>query len=545
MNKDPNQNELVKKIEKMEASRNSWKAKNKERYEDIKALKMRLKETQDSRDRWKDDYNKSEKSLNELKQIQEKSEAAISELKKELEDLKKENPQLRSQNSRAHYYPILLILACLRLLLHAAIPFRGLSESLKILNIGYHYSIDKTPSHSTIRRWVNRVGLYQLLKKKEWADDWFYIVDNSVRIENRKLCLILGVRLSKLNQEGYLTFTDLEILELGLIQGKATIGVTALLESAISKTSVPVGICSDQGPDVVPAIRLIISKHSKIKHIPDTIHATSNLLKNILENKTRWEEFCTKVSLTKNKLKQSLHSALCPPQIRGKSRFLNCSVIVDWAIKIIKLLESEACDEEMKIKLGWLIDYKKDVIEFVEMIKVVQLTNELVRRYRITSNTWSIARTLLKEEITSKKGKELVNKIVSFLKKISKLAGKKFLIGSSEILESAFGKLKSLDRECGNSGFTSSILGVGACFSKLDYATISEAMESVSNNDVNKWKIKIIGETQQSKRRKLLKSKKKEDLKVKLNQILEEKNKNGTRLKTKLTRILEREIMVA
>ena len=65
--------------------------------------------------------------------------------------------------------------------------------------------------------------------------------------------------LSKLKKEGYLTFMDLEILEIGLIQGKATTGVTKLLESAISKTGVPVGICSDQGPDVVPAIKLIIS----------------------------------------------------------------------------------------------------------------------------------------------------------------------------------------------------------------------------------------------------------------------------------------------
>lgn len=384
-----------------------------------------------------------------------------------------------------------------------------------------------------------------IAEEKEQADDWFYIVDNSVRIENRKLCLILGVRLSKLTQEGYLTFMDLEIIELGLIQGKATVGVTALLESAISKTGVPVGICSDQGPDVVPAIRLILSKHSKIKHVPDTIHATSNLLKGILVNKTKWEEFSTNVSLTKNKLKQSSHSALCPPQIRGKSRFLNCSVVVDWATKIIKLLESEACDEEMKIKLGWLIDYKKDVEEFSDMLKVVQLTNELVRRYRITSNTWAITRTLLKQEITSKKGKELANKVVSFLKKISKLAGNQFLIGSSEILESAFGKLKSLDRECGNSGFTSSILGVGACFSKLDYTTISEAMESISNENVNKWKIKIIGETQQGKRRRLLKNKKSDDLKIKLSRILEEKNNKNGDLKSKLTRISKEKMMAA
>ena len=129
-----------------------------------------------------------------------------------------------------------------------------------------------------------------------------------------------------------------------------------------------------------------------------------------------------------------------------------------------KLMESEVCDEEMKLKLGWLMDYKKDIEEFVDMIKVVQLTNELVRYNRIKSNTWSMARTILKEEIKTKKGKDLAKDIVSFLKKISKKAGKKFLIGSSEIIESAFGKLKSLDRESRNSGFTSSILRLRILF---------------------------------------------------------------------------------
>lgn len=97
------------------------------------------------------------------------------------------------------------------------------------------------------------------------------------------------------------------------------------------------------------------------------------------------------------------------------------------------------------------------------------------------------------------------------------------LIESIQILESAFGKLKSLDRECGNSGYTSSILGLGACFSKLDFETISEAMKTVSNKHVDEWKMKNVLETLQSKRRKLLKKVKKEDVNLKLTRIIEGK----------------------
>jgi hypothetical protein len=415
------------------------------------------------------------------------------------------------------------MLICLRLLLHAAIPFRGLSEALKILDFGKYYNIKKTPSYSTTKRWVNRLGLYHLVKEKEKADDWCYIIDNSVRIENRKLCLILGVRLSKLKREGYLRFEDVEILELGLIQGKATQGVLQLLESAIEKTGAPLEICSDQGPDIVPAIKQVISKYSTIKYVPDAIHATTNILKKFFEKNTRWDELSKKIGEAKNKLKQSLQSELCPPQIRGKSRFLNCGVVISWAMKIIELMEKGPCDDAVKVKLGWLFEYKNELVEMQEMIKIVGLANELVRFQRITCTTHLIAEELFQDEIMTEKGQEFSEEILEFLRKISNIAGEYFLIGSSEIIESAFGKLKSLDRESGNSGFTSSILGIGACFGKLDYDTVAEAMKSVSDKAVEEWKIKNIGESQQNKRRRLLRNKKLEDLNQKLTRILEEK----------------------
>jgi len=377
------------------------------------------------------------------------------------------------------------------------------------------------PSHTTVRRWTNRVGLFHLIREKDKADDWCYIVDNSVRIENRKLCLVIGLRLSKLKKEGYLAFEDVEILEIGLINGKATQAVQKFLELAITKTGIPLQICSDQGPDVVPAIKLIMSKYSSIKHIPDTIHATSNILKRMLVKNTKWEEFAKKVSEVKNKLKQSKYSALCPPQIRGKSRFLNCGVVIDWALKVISLIENQDIDAEIAIKLGWLLDYKNDIIEIDQMIKMVQLVNELVRFQRITSTTWLTAEMLLKDEVITKKGEKLQKEILEFLKKLSSMAGESYLIGSSEIIESAFGKLKSLDRECGNSGFTSSVLGLGACFGKLDYKVVKQAMESVSDKTVMEWKLEKIGETHQNKRRRLLKSKKTENLNIKLTRILE------------------------
>lgn len=60
--------------------------------------------------------------------------------------------------------------------------------------------LKKTPSHTAIHSWVNQVGYYKLTMPKEIADDWIYLVDNSLRIENRIVVLVLGIRSSTLKK---------------------------------------------------------------------------------------------------------------------------------------------------------------------------------------------------------------------------------------------------------------------------------------------------------------------------------------------------------
>ena len=80
---------MSQKEERLEVSRNEWKAKNKERYEEIKALKMRLKETIENRNKWKNISNEREKALLEKERILSEKDHFLVALSKELEDLKK------------------------------------------------------------------------------------------------------------------------------------------------------------------------------------------------------------------------------------------------------------------------------------------------------------------------------------------------------------------------------------------------------------------------------------------------------------------------
>jgi hypothetical protein len=80
---------MTQKETRLEASRNEWKAKNKARYEEMKALKMRLKETAESRDKWKATAYEKEKALVEKEQNQNQADLDIASLKQELENFKK------------------------------------------------------------------------------------------------------------------------------------------------------------------------------------------------------------------------------------------------------------------------------------------------------------------------------------------------------------------------------------------------------------------------------------------------------------------------
>ena len=77
-------------------------------------------------------------------------------------------------------------------------------------------------------------------------------------------------------------------------------------------------------------------------------------------------------------------------------------------------------------------------------------------------------------------------------------------LGSSEIIESLFGKLKSLEQDQSKGGFTSLVLGAAACVGKVDADIIGAAMRQVSTADVDAWTKEQMGLTVLSKRRKAL-----------------------------------------
>jgi hypothetical protein len=77
------------------------------------------------------------------------------------------------------------------------------------------------------------------------------------------------------------------------------------------------------------------------------------------------------------------------------------------------------------------------------------------------------------------------------------------LFGSSEVIESVFGKMKRLEQDQSKNGFTGLLLGLGALVSTTSNAVIQTALETVSTKQVELWCQKMLGQTVQSKRRQV------------------------------------------
>lgn len=73
--------------------------------------------------------------------------------------------------------------------------------------------VAESPSWSSTRLWLLRVGYDKLARPKEQAEDWVWRGDHGVQMGQEKCLLIVGIRLSTVPAEGKdLTHRDVEPL---------------------------------------------------------------------------------------------------------------------------------------------------------------------------------------------------------------------------------------------------------------------------------------------------------------------------------------------
>ena len=77
------------------------------------------------------------------------------------------------------------------------------------------------------------------------------------------------------------------------------------------------------------------------------------------------------------------------------------------------------------------------------------------------------------------------------------------LVGSSEVIESSFGKQKNLEGNHATGGFTSLLLALGAIIAPATTEVIRKTLETVRTEDIRKWCKEKLGKTIQAKKHEL------------------------------------------
>ena len=160
--------------------------------------------------------------------------------------------------------------------------------------------VGDTPCANTGRLWLLRLGLYELNRAPEPADDWAWIMDHTLQLGSFKCLVIVGVRLSVWRENRRpLQHTDLTLLNLTPMEQATGDRVYDALAQTVPRTGVPRLVLCDGGSELERGMELLQSKHAGVARVYDVKHKMALLLKKELQRDARWAAFVTAATRTK------------------------------------------------------------------------------------------------------------------------------------------------------------------------------------------------------------------------------------------------------
>lgn len=395
----------------------------------------------------------------------------------------------------------------IELVLTARVSFRAASRVLMLIGDG------RVPAPSTIRSWVLRLGLGMLHQDPPRASDWVWLIDHSIQIGTRKCLVILGIRLGEYPWGRGLRHDDMILLDLTPMDSSTAVGVRECLDVVAARSGVPRVIVSDHGADILGGVHLFQVKHPGVGEVYDLKHKAACVLKRLLTANDRWSSFATAAGRTKSLIQQTEMAPLVPNSQRTKARFMNVEPLVRWGMKTLTWLDSAnpqtygMTQERVEKTLGWLRDYRTDLVGWSQTIGTIAAVTNEVRDWGLDAGVEDDLEEVL--PLCEGMAGEVRAELIEFVAKQAKQAkpGER-LPTSTEVLESCFGKLKSLEQDQSKGGFSGLVLSLGALSVGRTPEEIGPVLERTGWKAVVGWCKEKLGTTFQMLRRRIYAPKK-------------------------------------
>lgn len=377
--------------------------------------------------------------------------------------------------------------------------FRAIGKTIILLNIYLDLNL-KAPSHVTILIWAKKTGIYFLNSKKENADDWIILLDESIEFGNDKLLVILGIREAHIDFSRPLNYQDVTCLK--LIASSSWTGEQ--INEVINGLTTEIGnikyAVADMGNAIKKALRL-----ASIPHAHDINHKLSWFIKELLKNDTDFQAYSKKLARLRGSMPLSKVSYILPPQQRTHSRFMNLKPIFDWGESILELIENDGLGPLEKEKLDNIKEHEILIRQMVELIRLANKTQEIIKNNGLTETTKKECIALFDKVDDSKtlQFRDMIDTYFTTTIELIKNTDK--VLCSSDILESSFGKYKNYISKNKSVGITDLSLTIPAFLGKHENEEITKALESVKVQDVKQWGKDNMGESLTRKRQMALK----------------------------------------
>ncbi len=490
-------------------SRDNWKNKALEKQKKLRVFEQKIRDLEKSREQWKSKAKKAEKKRKELERELEKSK-------------KTEKPSSDFQKTTVitaslHHYTVKTIQISIQQVINGGNSYRSVEMTMRLLSENFEVA---SPHFSSIRKWVARVGLYELSRKKEKRDDWIFLVDLTLELGQEKAMIIYGVSLEKyqsviVQEKRALKHTDGEILTLEVTSKATGEFIQEKLEILTKQVGIPQQIVSDHGSNLKKGIRLYQKKYKSVIYTYDVTHAMSNLLKQQLNQDESYQNFLDDCHKCRLKLQQTELAFLAPPSQRSQCRYFNVERLVNWGKQlltapldvIVKLMPStdlQAIYQRLKQKFSWLINYEASLQQWKIMVFLTrtlesQLKIDGLNQQSLEKFESQISSIIIPPELLSFK-----EKIIKYISgEISHLKMEKPVLATTDVLESIFGKYKHFSSRCPLKDFRQMLLTIPLSTMTLTTDIVKNALETVRGIDLEKWVHQVFGQSMLSKRKTL------------------------------------------
>ena len=392
----------------------------------------------------------------------------------------------------------------------AAMNFRLFSKLLK----------DGLPCWTVIQNWVLRFGLYKLQEPLPRRDDWILIADHTIEFGAKNCLVVLAVSAAKLRERNFrIGHEDVEVAAIKVGDCSKGDEIANVLTEVSEQIGLPAQIVSDAASNLKSGFRTFEEQVNqrlpdwRLKTTYDITHKAANCLKGLLENDKDWNAFTGRIAATKRNVVHTEFAAYAPNKPRDKSRWQNLETHVVWAEAVLnrkgKHGHPSKAEEEwlkkFKSHFDWVGDYRRQINLWRLWLDVINAAKQEVKLNGLSRKTAANFRKRA-DEIKSRRVsvRKLKRDLEDFFRnEAQSLPSDEGWLGSSDIIESIFGKYKTFSAKTPMKEVGKAVLTIPVLTSKLSPTEVKRAMEAVPDKMLKAWLAENVGESLLGKRKKV------------------------------------------